>query len=381
MKEGKDCMLFQLGKNDYKRVRPLFAGLAYQLTTQAVIDGMNPGTIWVDDVARPRTAFMASPEGYFLAGYEHNDAFNRDLNELILGNILPDEKSAQFDDVLVVVCHPDAWERKFDVVWASRPPIKRQRMHYVFQEKQVKRGASAPDGMTVERIDEHLLSRPGLFIPKHVFGWMEANWGSVAGFMQFGFGFCTVHSTVQGNRLVSWSLADCIAGDACEIGIHTDEAYRRRGLATLTASAAVEHALSRGLATVGWHCNKDNLGSQGVAEKVGFVKERDYFDYLVITDKVEHLAAHGWYSFRDRDYRQAIAWFEQALATGKPPNWVHHTAARAWAVLGNRKAALDYLEQALDVGWTHVEFTKQCEEFAPLHGTERWNDLLARMNG
>jgi RimJ/RimL family protein N-acetyltransferase len=79
---------------------------------------------------------------------------------------------------------------------------------------------------------------------------------------------------------VSWSLADCIVGDACEIGIHTAEDYRRQGLATLTAAATVDGCLARGLTAIGWHCDVDNLGSRGVAERVGFRHERDYVEYV-----------------------------------------------------------------------------------------------------
>jgi GNAT superfamily N-acetyltransferase len=364
-----------LEADEYRKVSPLFQELDYQLITAAVLGGASPGRIWVDNVRQPRSAFMDSPEGYFLAGCQHNDAFNRALNKLILGSVLPDEKSPQFDDALVVVCHPGTWEHQFDVILAGRPPIKRQRIHYLFPEKQVKGRVNAPNGMTVERIDEHLLGRPGLYIPKHVLGWMDTNWGSSAGFLQNGFGFCTVHK----NRIVSWCLADCIAGDACEIGIHTAEDYRRRGLATLTASAAVDHALSRSLTAVGWHCNADNVGSQGVAEKVGFVKERDYFDYLVITDEAEHLASHGWYSFRAGKHDKAIEWFEQAFAAGDPPTWSFHTAARAWAVLGDCDMALHYLARAVDRGWHNAAFTRSCEEFEPLHGAPEWDGLLARI--
>jgi RimJ/RimL family protein N-acetyltransferase len=367
--------MYKLTPSEYEKVSPLFQGLDYQLITSAVLCGASPGKIWVDSTRQPRSAFMASPEGYFLAGYQHNDAFNHALNELILGDVLPDEKSAQFDDALVVVCHPGTWEHQFDVVLAGRPPIKRRRIHYLFAKKQVEWKVRAPSGMTVERIDERLLSRPGLSIPEHVMGWMEDNWGSVDGFLQKGFGFCTVHA----DRIVSWSLADCIAGDACEIGIHTAKEYRRRGLATLTATAAVDYALARGLTAVGWHCNEDNLGSQGVAEKVGFEKERGYFEYLVITDEVEHLASHGWYSFRTEKYREAIRWFEQAFAAGEPPNWSFHTAAQAWAVLGDRDAALQYLARAVDRGWHNATFTQSCKEFEPLHNAPEWDGLLARM--
>ena len=77
-------------------------------------------------------------------------------------------------------------------------------------------------------------------------------------------------------QVVSWSLADCRSGDACEIGIHAVKEHRRRGLATITAAAAVEYALSNGYSMVGWQCSEDNLGSVGTAEKVGFERERDY---------------------------------------------------------------------------------------------------------
>jgi RimJ/RimL family protein N-acetyltransferase len=103
----------------------------------------------------------------------------------------------------------------------------------------------------------------------------------MAGFLRDGFGFATVHQ----NEIVCWSLADCRSGDACEIGIHTAEAFRRRGLATITVAAAVDFALSHGFSAVGWQCSLDNLGSMGTAEKVGFEKERDYTLHYVIVEK------------------------------------------------------------------------------------------------
>jgi RimJ/RimL family protein N-acetyltransferase len=105
---------------------------------------------------------------------------------------------------------------------------------------------------------------------------MDGNWGSTAAFLAKGFGFVTLYTKAGAVQVVSWSLADCRSGDACEIGIHTVKEYRRRGLASITAAAAVEYALSHDFSRVGWHCSEDNLGSIGTAEKVGFERERDY---------------------------------------------------------------------------------------------------------
>ena len=99
-------MLIRLRKRDYETVRPLFQGLSYQAIIPAVLSGTSPGAVWADDAARPRTAFLASPEGCFLAGDPGNEALNRALNELIVGDILARNRA------IVVIPQPDAWEHQ-----------------------------------------------------------------------------------------------------------------------------------------------------------------------------------------------------------------------------------------------------------------------------
>jgi RimJ/RimL family protein N-acetyltransferase len=370
-------VILELDKAQYQRVRSLFKGLHYQLITAAVLDGTSPGRIWVDDRRQPGTAFMASAEGYFLTGYEGNTGFNHALPELLASLILAGDTLREGENALVVVCHPDAWHDQLGGILKGRVPIRERRLHYLFDRPQLDWRSQVPTGFTVARIDERLLSRPGVVIPEHVTGWMQANWGSVEGFYQNGFGFCTMH----GQRLVSWCLADCATGSACEIGIHTAEDHRRRGLAALTTAATVDHCLSRGLTTVGWHCHEDNWGSRGVAEKVGFVVERDYVHHLFIFDEAQHLAWQGYHSFADRRHREAIEWFAKAFEAGDPPGWAYHTAARAWAVLGDPDAAFRNLHRAIDRGWTHADVTRRCKEFESLHGQQGWNHLLGRLGG
>ncbi len=270
-------MIYELNEADYEKVRPLFQALEYHLTSAAVLDGNCPGKVFVDDPASPQTAFVFSPEGCYLAGNPANDAFNRALNNAIYAGEAFDEKV----DALFFVCHPEGWRERLTVVLDPRPPIKMPRRHYVCRELKYDWRADVPDGYAVHRINEPLLNRPGLRIPDHVTNWMKNNWGSTADFLQRGFGLVTIHT----DEAVSWSLADCISGDGCEIGIRTLPAYRRRGLAAVTAAAAVDHAFSLGLSLVGWQCPEDNLGSIRTAERVGFEKERDYTMYYVLLDE------------------------------------------------------------------------------------------------
>jgi len=270
-------MIYELDKADYEKARPLFLALEYHLASAAVLDGNNPGKVFVDDPANPQTAFMLSPEGCYLAGDPDNDVFNQALNRALLGG----EVFSRQVRALVFVCHPERWQERLASVLAPWQAVTIPRRHYVCRQVRYDWRANVPEGFAVRHIDEMLLNCPGLMIPDHVTGWAENNWGSLANFLQNGFGFATVH----GDEMVAWSLADCRSGDACEIGIHTADAFRRRGLAAITAAATADFALSHGFATVGWQCSLDNLGSIGTAEKVGFEKERDYTMHYAILEK------------------------------------------------------------------------------------------------
>ena len=278
-------MIYELSNSDYEKVRPLFRALEFHLSSAAVLDRNNPGRVFVDNPINPRTAFILSPEGCYLAGEAHNDAFNRALNEAIF------TKDFFFEDrwALFFACHPDDWQDQLTVIFDPRSPITQLQRHYICRKLGYDWQSNIEEGFTLHRIDEILLSRPGLIIPHHVGSWMVNNWGSTSDFLKRGFGFATIHN----DEVVSWSLADCISGDACEIGIHTTESYRRRGLATVTAAATVDYALSNGFSTIGWHCPEDNLGSIGTAERVGFEKERSYAMHVLIPNEAVYLAEMG----------------------------------------------------------------------------------------
>lgn len=276
-------MIYTLDKSVFERTRPLFTQMDYQLTALAVIEGSCPGSIWVDSIAHPRTAFMASPEGHFLVGHEGNPIFNEDLNTLIRHALLRKDTDGQHVPGMVLVCHPEEWSRQFDVVLAGHVPIPERRLHYLFERSRVGWRNKLPIGFSIERLDQELLNQPGNRIPEHVTQWMVHNWGSADSFLRQGLGFCVV----QGDEIVSWCLTDCRSGNACEIGIRTRQEYRRQGLATLAVAAMVEECLCQGLTTIGWHCHETNLGSRGVAENTGFVKEREYMSYLCLADQAK----------------------------------------------------------------------------------------------
>jgi RimJ/RimL family protein N-acetyltransferase len=269
--------MHELKRADYENVRPLFQSLRFHLASAAVLDGNNPGRVFVDDPIQPQAAFMLSPEGCYLAGDADQRAFIQALNQaVVIDRALGDDVR-----VLFLVVGSERWRDRLPAVFDPYAPLEMQRRHYVCRQLRYDWRASLRGGQAVRRIDRSLLAAPELTVPDHVMTWMEGNWGSVDRFLRDGFGF----ATVSGDEIVSWSLTDCVSGDQCEIGIHTAPAHRRRGLATITAAATVDHALSHGFTQVGWHCPEDNLGSIGTAEKVGFQRERDYSAYFAYLDE------------------------------------------------------------------------------------------------
>jgi RimJ/RimL family protein N-acetyltransferase len=379
-------MIHELEKKDYENVRSLFKELEYNLIISAVIERTSPGRIYVDDVADPKTAFMCTVEGYYLAGYANNNEFNASLNRLILEQIFTGDTVRKNETDIAIGFHPDPWKNKMPIIFRGRLPLTTARRHYVCTELKISNwSAQVPDGFRVQRIGGKLLKNPNLEIPEHMTDWMEINWGSIPDFMQRGFGFCMLHN----KKIVSWSLADCVSGNACEIGIHTREDYRRQGLATLTAAATVDYCLSNEFRSVGWHCEEYNVPSMRVAEKVGFKLERKYIHYYACRNEAHHLEETAQTHFRAKRYREAIESYEKFFATPQEelPEWFRNAlpkelgthyfrVAYAKASIGENNGALEYLEKAVDKGWLYIDFLKSCKEFESMHGTDAWNSIL-----
>jgi RimJ/RimL family protein N-acetyltransferase len=125
-------------------------------------------------------------------------------------------------------------------------------------------------------MDKSLLDLPGTDLPGDVkelideIDWdvdgVEKGCGSVA----------TYESDGNGSQFAAHAMIDCVVRDVGEIGHFTQEAHRRRGLATATSAATIEYGLAHGLSTVVWDCHEYNAGSVRTAEKLGLERERDH---------------------------------------------------------------------------------------------------------
>lgn len=361
-------MLYKLAQADYQLVRPLFHAFGHALIIPSVIDRTTPGAIYTDDRQSPRTALLCSGEGHYLAG-------NPDLATVVnLQTLMQETLFQDYEEIALGIDSID-WEPELSTIFLNRTPIKLERKYYQCQQLKLNWRDAFSSNCSIQRIDKQLLSQ--LQPQEELLSWIEKNWGSITTFLEKGIGCYCLYNGAP----VAWSLTDCMNGDRCEIGIYTVPEYRGQGLATLTVAATVEQCLSAGLTTIGWHCDTDNVGSWKVAEKVGFEHVKDYVLYYCKTDEAEHLAEVGFFAFKAGRYQETIDCYKQVFAlTEDAPDYYYHLAAEACAEVGDFTTTMQYLEAAIERGWTDRDYTANHEPFQPLHNSPAWQELLDRMD-
>ena len=153
----------------------------------------------------------------------------------------------------------------------SRYALKKEERH--FDREQLKVYAAAvPDGIRIKRMDERLYH---LAMKEEWSRDFCANFEDEKQFMEDGIGYVAM----KGRELVSGCSAYGISRGMIEIQVETKENYRRQGLALACSAAFLLECLDRGLLP-NW--DAANLQSVGLAEKLGYVYDREYQVYQLV---------------------------------------------------------------------------------------------------
>ena len=372
-------MLTELEPAEFGRARSLFRGFDYSLSIHAAIEGNNPGRIFVDDPRHPRAGLALTVEGYLLAGDDHSPETRIAVARLFRERIFTGEVYVNGADSVSLAVHPETWEARLPELIPTHEVEKLERYHYVCRALHFDWRSFLPQGYTVHRVDADLLNGTSVVFSSAMREWLnvEEEWWTLDNMLARGVSFVVVHD----GEVVTWCAPDCVADDRIAVGVITGRDHRRKGLAAVAVAATVEHCLSHGFRTLEWHCNARNVASWKTAEKVGFRRNREYAYYYYMCDPIDHLAERGWFVYLQGEYARAVQYYEQVFALrAENPDYYYHLTASAWAHLGNREKALQYLLSAVDHGWRQAEWTKEQSEFAILHGIPEWDAVLARMS-
>jgi len=248
-----------------------------------------------------------------------------------------------------------------------------------------------PPGYAIVRIDENFLERTDLKNYDEVINYTENTWYSFKDFLKKGIGFCIIDD----NTIVSWCLTDCVSGYRCEVGVETDEDYRRQGFATITVSAAVEYLFNQGFTHIGWHTGVANIGSIRTAEKVGFVRVLEDTYHFCWFYPVDNFIEHGYVCWQENNFKESAYWFEKTISvieSGKDfdsfqlPKYhtagsLYFAAACAWARVGEKDESFRNVYKFVEASTKEQarEQLEMSESLKVYRGTEEWKTLLKRL--
>ena len=263
-------MIYEVSSEEFVELRPLFQPLPdYLPFCAAVLAGTQAGQIWVDDLAHPTVGFMLTRGVWsYLAGESNNVKFNVALQKAITN------REIVYKDAFgLLLCCSENWEGALTAVFPQQPmPYERRR--YVCRTFENKWQTALPDGFVLQQIDRSLTAVSDL--PEDVQSVIDAC-GPDDDPIEKGFGFVVLRE----NHVAAHAVVDCIVDGIGDVGLVTEEPYRRQGLATVTSAAAIEFGLVNGLRAINWDCDAENTGSLRTAEKLGFELDRTHTMYFV----------------------------------------------------------------------------------------------------
>ncbi len=250
----------ELSPQQYHQITPLLGHLHDFPVVNAVIQGHNPGRIFADSGSKPQAAFVLTEAGFsYLCGDPQQSKFNAGLKELLHGEIFPAIR-ASADPALIFYPLNLGWLDPLKTMTQTVQQFELYRKRFTFHPENFKPhhnwATRLPDGCRMAPITQPLIAATGADLYP---------WPSPESFLQFGFGYWLM----QANEILCECSTVFVGDTAVEINIHTPEAQRGKGFATLTAAAFIEQCLEKNYRP-NWECWWDNTPSVQLAQKLGF---------------------------------------------------------------------------------------------------------------
>ncbi|NPD90120.1 MAG: GNAT family N-acetyltransferase [Asgard group archaeon] len=383
-------VLKEIKKNDFERIRSLFEDVFFNLNSLAVINGDNDGRIWVDDIENPQTGMIVDNEwAIYVAGKYTNKGFNKSACEIIKNEILPkaekhtENANPEYNSgEWVIYYNGDEWFKAIEQDFGVEDFLPLRRFYYTFKHLKIPNWRDKiPENFSIQQVDKKFLQKINLIKFEEVDGWISTRWRSIEDFLSRGFGFCLVKDDKE---IISWGMADWVTENQAEMGIGTSEEYRRQGFATLVTSATAEYCQKNQI-KLGWHCSEHNDASWKTAEKVGFVKEREYTAALRYFDDNYNLWENAWYrGLYLKVPEEGLYYINKLIKKIKPE--ARHLFIKAQILLeaGKNEDALTALYETLDLGPQNIERFKSIilenDFFKPVRQLEKFRNLVEKID-
>jgi hypothetical protein len=242
----------------------------------AIIEGNNPGWVFVDDLCTPGTALVWAQgvQGFYLVGDASSALFLEELDaftDQVLRPRLRNLGVAWFE-----ISGDENWDAGIEDVFGERDLESSQQWVYTLKPSAYKcvtqlQAVSECQLLTVERcllVDLPASSKEFLFSKLIPF------WGSVDTFLDTGLGYVLV----DGGEIASLCFSGFVADDIHVMDIETEVSHRRKGYAEAVAGAFVAECVEKHFRPH-WDCMAENTASARLAEKLGLTRSHVYTLY------------------------------------------------------------------------------------------------------
>lgn len=263
-------MLEEISKHRIEEYIKYFPGPQLSMVLASVVEGNTEAQLWYTSQPENNGVCLLWDKGnnvFYLSGQLVLSETIKDLASLI--NTYVNEKA-----IKERLCYfkvktlSSSLENPIKDIFQNIPLHKTDKLFYTFRTKMVK--AIPPprlEGIQYHPIDADILEE-GRFENNHyVKSEIEWMWPSLERFLEKGFGTAAVIDA----RVICWCTAEYVSKSKCGIGIEVIDEFQNKGVATATAAHFLEHCLNQNI-VAHWECDKDNMGSVRVAERVGFEK-------------------------------------------------------------------------------------------------------------
>lgn len=231
----------------------------------SVIEGNNPGRIWVNQLENPSICLVMTNEGYSFIGKRGK------IKEFLILEVIeifnknkPIKLICEIDDPFIDLFEKAGFTH-VDRIQFYHPAIIN---HDLTQLDAICK--RLPSDCEIKLIDASLLKKSNWL------SFIKQMYGNEENFLRNGYGL----ALIQNDEIISEAFACCIGGNYVETGSVTSEKHRGKGYATIVRAFLIKESLSRDLQPA-TSCNAGNIGSAKVSEKLGFKEEKRYL-FLVI---------------------------------------------------------------------------------------------------
>ena len=257
--------MYLLESSDYPAIAQLAEKMSHCVAVGAVVRGISPARVYVDDKSSPRTALIWTRRGYhYLLGEPKGRDVAHGLAELISDELAPLSASQGVATPILYPCVPE-WGEHVGTILRRWDHVREFRQLFVFYKDEFRDVGSWSGRMyprfALKRLDAESISSLGGEIEQAV---LDA-WGSTDQFAKHGFGYYILES----DKLASYCISTAFDGHSVEVYVRTIPEYRRKGLGTAVCSAFIRQCLSNGL-TPSWECSWTNSAASSLARRVAF---------------------------------------------------------------------------------------------------------------